>query len=162
MLNMKPMLPPPDHISYKKHRKQVWTQILAPMLVVFVVLAGLVYIMVNVTVFQGEGDVSRWAAISMMWISLPVMIIGILSLVILAGIIYFISLLLQVLPVHSVRVQNIVYKVRTFVIRAADLVVRPVIFINSMFANVRAVFGKPPERKPPAMLGGYARKRAAK
>src|SRR4030065_1554303 len=114
---MKITLPTPEHRSYKIHRRQFATQILLPILTAFVLVGFLAYLIVDVTIVNDSGDLSRWAAISTLWIALPVMIIGIFLLLVLFGIIYLLVLLLQTAPVYTKKIQDVAYKGRSYAIR---------------------------------------------
>jgi uncharacterized membrane protein YhaH (DUF805 family) len=139
---MKISLPAPEHRSYKIHRRQFLTQILLPILTAFVLVGFLAYLLVDMTNVNDGGDLNRWAAISTLWIALPAMVIGIFILLLLVGLIYLLVLLLQTAPVYTKKAQDIAYKGRSYTIRGADLVVRPVIYIEGLIANVRAFFGR--------------------
>jgi len=139
---MKITLPRPEHLSYKKHRYQVRTQIILPLLLASLFIAGLVYVIVKITVTEGGGDVTRWAAIATIWISLPVLLLGAFVFVLLAGIIYVLALITGILPEYTGKAQLITYKARTYVKRAADLTVRPVLIVEGLAASVRAFFGR--------------------
>jgi len=65
------------------------------------VLAALLFVafvvLIYLATFQGNGDVARWAAISTMWIAIPIMIASLLFLAVLIGILYLIARLLATL-----------------------------------------------------------------
>ncbi len=67
--------PAKDHLSYRLHRKQMWTQILLPIILTFLVFIAII-VLTSLATFRGNGDVGRWAAISTIWLVLPVMIAG--------------------------------------------------------------------------------------
>lgn len=137
---MKITLPTPEHRSYKIHRRQFVTQILLPILTAFVLVGFLAYLIVDMTIVNESGDLNRWAAISTLWLALPTMVIGVFILLVLVGMIYLLVLLLQTAPVYTKKAQDIAYRGRSYAIRGADLVVRPVIYIEGLLANVRAFF----------------------
>ena len=80
------LLLPQDHPSYQLHRKQLWTQILLPILLTVLVFIAVI-VLTSVATFRNNGDVARWAAISTIWLVLPVLIVGLLFLIILLAII---------------------------------------------------------------------------
>ena len=135
-------LPTTEHRSYKKHRKQVASQILLPFAAAVLVIAFFAYVIINLTITNEAADLPRWAAISTIWLILPTLMIGIFLLILLAGMIYLLFLLLRTAPVYTKKVQDIVYKGRSYTIRGADLVVRPVIFVEGLLAHVQAFFGR--------------------
>ncbi|MEW6405346.1 MAG: hypothetical protein AB1649_26445 [Chloroflexota bacterium] len=138
---MKAELPKPEHYSYQLHRKQVGTQILLPVILAGVLIVALTVVIILAT-FRGGGDVGRWAAISTMWISVPVLIFGLLGLVVAAGLIYLLARLLDILPTYTGLAQDYVYKARGYIIHAADMAVRPIIAINTFMSRVKAFFGR--------------------
>ncbi|MBI2331472.1 MAG: hypothetical protein HYU84_04790 [Chloroflexi bacterium] len=66
---------PPTHYSYLKHRRQVMRQIILPVLLSALILVGIV-VWVSFATFSQGGDVGRWAAISTMWVIIPMLIGG--------------------------------------------------------------------------------------
>lgn len=141
MLLMKAVLPEPVHESYKKHRKQRTTQILLP-----IVLAALLFIaaivLVNIATFRGNGDVGRWAAISTMWIAIPVCIMGLVFLALLGGLVYLMGRLLGIAPRYTGKAQDFVHKLAIRIRRAADITVKPVFAVNGFGATIKALLGR--------------------
>ena len=141
MLLMKAVLPEPVHESYKKYRKQRMTQILLP-----IVLAALLFIaaivLVNVATFRGNGDVGRWAAISTMWIAIPVCIMGLVFLALLGGLVYLMGRLLGIAPRYTGKAQNFVHKLAIRIRRAADITVKPIFAVNGFGATIKALLGR--------------------
>ena len=138
---MKAVLPEPVHESYKRHRKQRTTQILLP-----IVLAALLFIaaivLVNIATFRGNGDVGRWAAISTMWIAIPVCIMGFVFLALLGGLVYLMGRLLGVAPRYTGKAQDFVHKLAIRIRRAADVTVKPVFAVNGFGATIKALLGR--------------------
>jgi heme/copper-type cytochrome/quinol oxidase subunit 2 len=66
-----------DHPSYQLHRKQMWTQILLPILLTVLVFIAVI-VLTSIATFRDNGDVGRWAAISTIWLVMPVMIVGLI------------------------------------------------------------------------------------
>ena len=97
--------PRPRHPSYLAHRRQVAWQIILPIAFAGLILVGLVYLVVWGT-FSASGDVQRWAEISTMWLTLPVMIAALVLLAVLIGITYLVALLAGFIPRYSVPAQK--------------------------------------------------------
>lgn len=138
---MKAKLPQPVHESYLKHRKQMLWQIILPMVgasLLFLVMIALVY---NAT-FNQSGDVARWAAISTMWIVIPVMATGLVILALVVGLIYLLGKLLGITPKYTGMAQDYVYKAEEYVKRATDLAVRPVLFLDGIGASIKTLLGR--------------------
>jgi hypothetical protein len=138
---MKAELPKPVHESYQRHRRQLTVQIILPMVLAAILFIALV-VLINIATFRDNGDVARWAAISTIWIAIPVLIMGFIFLALLAGIVYLLARLLGVAPTYTNKAQNFV---RTLGIRlrlAADASVKPVMFLSGIGATIRALFGR--------------------
>jgi hypothetical protein len=138
---MKAMLPEPVHESYRKHRKQRTMQIILP-----IVLAALLFIaaivLLNIATFLDNGDVGRWAAISTMWIAIPVCIMGFVFLAVLGGLVYLMGRLLGIAPRYTGKAQDFVHKLAIRIRRAADVAVKPVFAVGGFGATIKALLGR--------------------
>ncbi len=127
--------------SYQKHQRQFWTQIILPM-----ILAALVVIAVatlaGVATFGADGDSPRWAAVSTIWLVIPVMFFGLLFLAVVAGLIYLLAQTLKVIPPYTSKAQYYTYQVSDIIKRISDGVAKPIIFIESVLARIKAFFGR--------------------
>ena len=94
-----------NHPSYQNHRRQFWTQIFLP-IILAVILIIVIAVITGVAAFGENGDAPRWAAISTIWLVIPVMFFGLLFLVILAGLVYLLARGLQLLPPYTSKVQH--------------------------------------------------------
>ena len=138
---MKVQLPQPRHYSYQVHRRQVVRQIVLPVILAALLMIGMI-VLISFATFSEGGDVSRWAAISTMWIVIPIMAAGIIFLAILIGLIYLLALALGNLPQYTAIAQDYVFKARGYITRAADMLVQPILMLNSWLENIRAFFGR--------------------
>jgi hypothetical protein len=138
---MKAILPPPVHESYKRHRSQLAWQIILPMVLAAILFIALI-VLINIATFRDYGDVARWAAVSTIWISVPIMIMALVFLVVLAGIVYLLIRLLQIAPVYTGKAQDFAHKVAGHAQRAADAAARPVILLDSIGASIKVLLGR--------------------
>jgi energy-coupling factor transporter transmembrane protein EcfT len=138
---MKAVLPEPVHESYRRHRQQRTTQIILPMVLVALVFLAVV-VLINVATFRDNGDVGRWAAISTIWISIPVCIVGFVFLVLIGGLVYLMGRLLGIAPIYTGKAQDFVHKLAIRIRRAADIAVKPVFAVNGFVATVNALLGR--------------------
>jgi hypothetical protein len=138
---MKANIPQPVHESYLKHRKdRVW-KIIVPVVASVVLCIGLI-VLVNIATFQWGGDVARWAAISTMWIAIPTILSMLVFLAILAGLVYLMAKLLNILPTYTGKTQDLFYKIESYARRFADSAAKPIIFIDSIGAGINRIFGR--------------------
>lgn len=139
---MKAELPKPVHGSYRRHRSQLTGQIILPVVLAVLLCLALVVVLINVTLIQNGGDINRWAAISTIWIVIPVILAGVIFLLVLLGVIYLLARLLGVAPVYTIKAQDLVQMLGTRIRRAADRPVRPIIFLDSIGASIKTLLGR--------------------
>ena len=141
MKAMKASLPHPQHESYLRHRRQRTTQIILPVILAALLIAAAA-VWIAIAGFRGGGDLSRWGAISAIWIVIP-MIFGVLILtVLLAGLVYLMSRLLGILPRYTAQAQELVYRLEGILHRAMDTAVKPVFGVQEVGAFFRALIGR--------------------
>ena len=124
-----------DHPSYQLHRKQVWTQILLPILLTVLLLIAVI-VLTSIATFRDNGDVGRWAAISTIWLVLPVLIVGLLFLIILLAIIYLLARLISLIPPYSYQAQRFVYRIEGYIKRGTEMIVKPVLFVDIIKSQI--------------------------
>jgi len=138
---MKPKIPQPVHESYKRHRRELAWQIILPVALTALLIVALI-VLVNIATFNEGGDVGRWAAISTIWIVVPVMVAGLVFLALLVALVYLMMRLLNITPTYTGIAQDYVYKAAGYVKRGADMAVKPVLFLDGIGASLRAFFGR--------------------
>jgi hypothetical protein len=134
-----------DHASYRQHRRQMWGQILFPVL-----LAAAAFIIAPIaawmTVMHGQGEVGRWAAISTMWLLIPVMIGGVILLVVLIGLVFVASRVHAWIPRFTYRAQRFAFRASDGTRRAGEMVRRPVLAVRAVGSLVKSRFQRLRER----------------
>ena len=138
---MNAKLPQPAHESYKRHRKQLAWQIILPVLLSAVLCIALI-VLIWFATFRGGGDVGRWAAVSTIWIVVPIMIGLVIVLVLLVGLVYLMARLLNIMPTYTGMAQDYVHIAVGYVKRGADAVVKPVFLLDGLGASIKAFFGR--------------------
>jgi hypothetical protein len=138
---MKAVLPKPVHASYQRHRRQLISQILLPMVVAALLFVGMI-VLINVATFRSNGDVARWAAISTLWIVIPIMILSLIFLAVLVGLVYLMKRLLNITLVYTGIAQDFVHKLMIRIRILADQLVKPVIFWDSVGASINRLVGR--------------------
>jgi hypothetical protein len=138
---MNAKLPQPVHESYRNHRRQLAWQIVLP-IALSVILCLALIVLIHIATFRNGGDVARWAAVSTIWIVIPIMIGLLLVLVLLAGLVYLMARLLHVTPTYTGLAQDYVHKAAIYIKRGADAVVKPIFLMDGVGASIRALFGR--------------------
>ena len=138
---MKAHIPQPVHESYKRHRRELAWQIILPVVLSALLIVALI-VLVNLATFNEGGDVARWAAISTMWIIIPVMLAGLVLFVLLGALVYGMKRLLEITPTYTGMAQDYVHKAASYVKRVADLAVRPVLFLDGIGASIKRLLGR--------------------
>jgi hypothetical protein len=138
---MKAQLPRPEHYSYNLHRRQVVSQVLLPVILAGLLIIGAV-VLISLATFRGGADVNRWAAISIIWMAIPIIIAGSILLALFLGLIYLMVQLLSILPSYTGLAQGYVFRVRGYVIHYADLAVKPIIGLAGLIERVKAFVGR--------------------
>lgn len=130
---------PPAHYSYLKHRRQAIRQILLPILLSALALIGLI-VWISIATFQQGGDVGRWAAISTIWIVIPMLVGGLVVLAILIGLIYLMARALKAIPYYTGIAQDYVFIARGYIVRGADMAVKPILALNGWLQTAKTFF----------------------
>ncbi len=134
-----------DHLSYQSHRKQVWQQILLPILLTVLILIAVI-VLTSVATFRDNGEVGRWAAMSTIWILLPVLVAGFVFLIILVVLIYLMLRLTKLIPLYSYQAQRIFYRIEGGAKRISKMAHKPVLLLQELGAFIKAAIKKAQER----------------
>jgi heme/copper-type cytochrome/quinol oxidase subunit 2 len=138
---MKAVLPKPVHESYRRYRRQLISQIILPMVIAGLLFVALIVLIIFAT-FRENGDVARWAAISTIWIVIPIMIASLIFLIVLGGLVYLMKRLLSITPTYTGLAQDFVHKLMIRIRLIADKLVKPVIFLDSVGASINRLIGR--------------------
>lgn len=139
--SMKATLPQPVHESYKRHRKELMWQIILPVVLTSLLLSALI-VLISIATFRDNGDVDRWAAISTIWIVVPIMIGLLIFTAVLGGLVYLMMKLLNVTPKYTGLAQDYVYLAEGYIKRALEAIVQPVLQLNGILASLITFFEK--------------------
>ncbi len=139
---MQERLPSPtQHASYQRHRRELWTRILLPMLLAIALIA-VVAVLTGMAAFQPESEVGRWAAVSTMWVLLPLIGAGVLLLIVLIALIYGMARLLGVLPAYTLQAQDLFRRIQGIARQVADGAVKPILLIEGITATIKRLAGR--------------------
>ena len=114
----------PHHPSYLLHRRQTAWQVILPIVLAGLILIGTVLLLCFAT-FRGNGDVDRWAAISIIWLVLPVMLGGLVTLAALVGVTYLLGRGAGLIPRYTYQAQLFAARVEAGVKEAAEVARKP-------------------------------------
>jgi len=138
---VKATLPLPQHESYLKHRRQLMLQIILPVAIATLLLIALVVWIIVLTA-NGNQNVGRWASISAIWISFPILLVGLITLAILGGLVYLMMRLLGILPTYTGMAQDYVQLGALYIQRFTEAAVKPVFAVDGLAAYIKAIFGR--------------------
>ena len=138
---MKAKLPQPVHESYQRHCKELAWQIILPIVLTAILFVALI-VLINIATFRDAGDVGRWAAISTIWIVIPIMLAMLIFLALLIGIIYLLARLLNITPTYTGIAQDYVYKAAGYIKRGTEAIIKPVLQLEGIMASISAFFGR--------------------
>ena len=141
-------LPQPEHSSFQLHRKQMWMQILLPMLLLVLIFMAVI-VLTSVATFRDNGEVGRWAAMSEIWLVIPLIIVGLIFLVLLIAIIYLLMRLINLIPPYSLQAQRIFYQIEGGAKRLSEMAHKPVLFFQEIGTLIKIAIEKAQERNNP-------------
>ena len=120
-------------LTRKRHQKEVLWQITVPFLIGSLILLALAVLVVGIV----PGDARRWADISMIWLIVPVILVTLLSLLFLAGSIYAVVRLIQVLPKYSYQALGWLLLLGLHLQRLNDRMVEPFLRLHMLSASLK-------------------------
>ena len=122
-------------ITKQKHRSEVLWQITLPLVIGIVILLTLAVMAGLATSTQA----SQWADISMIWLIAPTYLVGLITLVVLAGLIYAIIRLILVLPPAAYRLHKSIILFATRINAAQNKIAEPFLRVQVFTASLRAL-----------------------
>jgi ethanolamine transporter EutH len=125
-------------ITQAAHRRQVWTQILIPIIGVAVLLLGAAILATR----GSNPQVAQLGNVSAVIVIMPFLIILLVSFVIFLGLIYAFARLIKVLPPYANLAQIFIENLHQRIKRVADLAAQPMITSEGFWAGVKKIFGK--------------------
>ncbi len=117
----------------RSFQRQVAWQIYFPLFLFLLVIVG---VAVGFSI-GGGGSASLWADISVMLLSIPILIIGIVLLVLAAGLAYGVNWVIKALPQPAHQAQTIISEITDRIISIADVSAEPFIRLASFTAIFR-------------------------
>ena len=124
-----------NQVTYQRHRREVFWQVVIPIAAGFILVATLIYLAIQTTPDQA----SLWADISAIWLIVPVMTITLLSLVLLVAGIYLNVRLIRILPYYSHQVQRWVSLLAARISHVDNRAVEPILRLREFRASITAL-----------------------
>jgi ethanolamine transporter EutH len=122
-------------LAQQAYRRDLKWQIIAPMVVVLIlVIAASVAVAV-----APAASASRWADVSTIWLLIPLMIFAFVALIIVIGLIYAMTKLLQITPVYTEKLYLLVRLLGLKAEKIADASTKPIFFVEGVAASVQQV-----------------------
>ena len=130
-----------NHASYRKHRRQVWLQVYLPA-IILVILGLSLSVLIGIAAFNETGNAQQWAAISTIWLVLPLLVFGLVFGTLVITLIYLVARLLKLLPPYTAKAQTYVYRASHKTQYYSDMAVKPVLILEGIAASIRSFLGK--------------------
>jgi predicted PurR-regulated permease PerM len=134
----RPPLPDPNPITQSAHKREVRRKVFLPLAAIFLLVFGFAALLA----FSGGagGDVKTWAHISTIFLLVPVLIVGFILFVLLLGLIYIISQILQILPPYAHLSQDFIERLNQRIKSGTDLLVEPILRAKGYIAVINRLF----------------------
>jgi len=108
-----------------------------------VAVAGIVALatLTGIAAFRPQNEIARWAAVSTIWIILPIMVAALLLVVVLIALIYGMARLLAVIPGYTGQAQTIAWRIEGTVKRFTDGAAKPIFALEGITATIKRLVG---------------------
>jgi hypothetical protein len=130
------VLPERNPKTHAAHRRDVLRQITLPLVIGSLLLVA-VMALVIIAAAGANGEVRRWADLSLIWLILPALIFSLLILGLLFGLTYLVSKLLGILPGYARLVQDGYTGLSGKVMHISDSLVLPLLKLKGWSAAAR-------------------------
>jgi hypothetical protein len=132
-------LPEPNPVTRDIHQRQVFWQVFVPVVLSAVIFLGLGVLL---TVSGSPDQVTRFSDISIIFLILPTVLVGIIFLVLFGAFIFLAARLLKVLPSYTRLAQIYLNRLTGMLHRAADMAADPILSVESKYAGIKSIFQK--------------------
>jgi hypothetical protein len=128
-------LPERNPVTHRAHRREVLLQITIPL-----VIGLVIFLAISVLATMGSNDaVSRWGDASLIWLIVPQLLVCLLFLILMGGLAFGVIWLVRTLPVYTRRLQDFFNLIGLRTRNIMDMIVEPVLRIQSFGAKLRAL-----------------------
>jgi hypothetical protein len=127
----------------QKHRKASFWQIWFPLGISCILFIASAVFVVILTARDTTGQFNtKWASISITYLSLPALFLALLILILLIGLIYLFARLYQILPEYLLKAREIFGLINQYTHMISERITKPVIVINSKASGWATLFKK--------------------
>lgn len=91
-----------------------------------------VIVLTSVATFRDNGEVGRWAAMSEIWLVIPLIIVGLVFLALLIAIIYLLMRLTNLIPPYSYQVQVIFHRIESGAKQINKMAHKPMLLVQTL------------------------------
>jgi hypothetical protein len=123
-------------LTHAKHKREVFWQILFPMLIGILLVLSVAFVIIF-TGPQSSSDLSRWAAVSTIWLILPSLFFALIILIILSAFVYLITVVLRITPRYALIIQLYFEIAKNKVSYYSNKITEPIIKTRGIWAVVR-------------------------
>ncbi len=131
----------PRHPSYLAHRRQVAWQVIVPVVLAFLLLIAAA-VLVSLATFRGGGDSARWAEISTMWLTIPVMIAALVMLAVTIAVAYLLGRLAGLIPRYTYPVQKFAGEMQAGAKKVEKIGHKPALIFPELGRLIRIAFNR--------------------
>jgi hypothetical protein len=133
-----PPLPPPNPLTARQHHREVFLEIILPL------LGGTVFIVVLAILIVGStpAQASVGADTALIWLIIPLFLLGLIGLAILIFLVVLVTRLLEKTPPYARLVQENINLMSQRLHHAADLSVEPFLRFHSALAIVQKLLAR--------------------
>lgn len=129
-----PELPEPNPVTQAAYKKQIRVEIFLPLALTLL----LSVVVIALVIISGTGDASVWADVAIVFIAIPILILGLLFLAATIASVFGLYKALDFLPSITVQGQDLSLKLRQNAQMVADRLADPVKSMESINTSVRA------------------------
>ncbi len=133
-----------DKITQQTHKRQMWLQILVP-LIFFSILAVVGIVFAVLSTSGALENTGQFASIALIIIILPILLMSLLALALLVGIIFGISKVINIIPMYSLKFQTYFYKIIIALVQVSNSITNPIINTRSRLSGLKS--GINPDKK---------------
>ena len=135
---VKKQLPAPNPVTKRAYRRDVLRQITLPIILILLVTIAIV----TWLVIENVGTIQEWSSISLILLTLPALLLGIIIFILFIALIVLVSYLLKFLPPYARLTQDAINNLENQIKSGADISAKPIIQIQSFLAVIDILLGR--------------------